>query len=159
MRLVNLTFNALAVILVATACASQPVPTPVDVVGTAAAQLAAVMLTQTAGAFTLTPLPPTSTTTPSFTETPLPSPTSSEPPKPPRANQFTTCWRGPGPEYQHVTNITEKRKVDIIGIGSVDGWYVIRDPYFYNICWIQMAHVNVDPNMDLSWLPVMTPQP
>ncbi len=159
MRLIKLTFVVLAGILIASACAPQATPTPVDIVGTAAAQLAAVMLTQTAGAATPTPLPPTITLTPSFTETPIPPPTSSEPPKPPRVNQFTTCWRGPGPEYQHVTNIDEKRKVDIIGIGSVEGWYVIRDPYFYNICWIQAAHVNVDPAMDLSWLPVMTPQP
>lgn len=159
MRLVNFTHLVFAVILIATACAPRAAPPPVDVVGTAAAKLAEVMLTQTAGAVSPTPIPPTLTLTPSFTETPLPTNTPSGPLKPPRTTQFTSCWKGPGPEYLRITNIAEKRKIEIIGIGSVEGWYVIRDPYFYNICWIEAAYVSIDPAMDLSWLPVMTPAP
>ena len=150
---------SLSILLIATACTPKATPTPVDIIGTTAAELAAVMLTQTAGAHSPTPPPPTITLTPSFTETPTPEPTRSEPPKRPVVTEFTGCWTGPGDTYTLISNIDPKKYVEIIGMGNVDGWYVIRNPYFRNPCWIQKAHVRVDPNMDLSVFPVMTPGP
>ncbi len=149
----------LAIALITPACTPKTTPPAVDVIGTTAAELAIVMLTQTAGAHSPTPPPPTITPTLSFTETPTAEPTRSEPPKRPVVTEFTGCWTGPGDTYTLISNIDPKKYVEIIGFGNVDGWYVIRNPYFRNPCWIQMAHVRVDPNMDLSVFPVMTPGP
>ncbi len=159
LKSIRLITTSLALILIGSACAPQVTSTPVDVVGTTAAELAMVMLTQTAGAYTPTPLPPTITLTPSFTETPLPEPTSSDPPKRPVVTEFTGCWTGPGPTYTLISNIDPKKYVDVIGIGDVPGWYIIRNPYFRNPCWIEAAYLKIDPRMDFSIFPVMTPGP
>lgn len=154
----RVTIIGFAFILTSTACAPKATPTPVDIMSTAA-QLAMVMQTQTAGAYSPTPPPPTITPTPSFTNTPVASPTSSEPPKRPLVTEFTGCWTGPGPTYTLISNIDAKKRVDIIGTGNVSGWYIIRNPYFHNPCWIEAIYLKIDPNMDLSVFPVMTPGP
>ncbi|MCE9647616.1 MAG: hypothetical protein K8S20_16610 [Chloroflexi bacterium] len=153
-------FLAATVIILslATACSPKATPTPVDIMGTAA-QLASSMLTQTVAAFSPTPLPPTETATPSFTDTPIPTETNSAPPKRPVVMEFTGCWTGPGDTYTLISNIDPKKYVDVIGIGSEPGWYVIRNPYFHNPCWIEIAHLKIDPRMDFSVFPVMTPGP
>ena len=145
---------------IGTACTPKAAPTPeVDVIGTTAAQLAVVMLTQTAGAYSPTPPPPTVTLTPAITETPVPAPTSSEKPKRPFVTEFTGCWTGPGDNFTLISNIDPKKYVEIIGIGTEPGWHIIRNPYFRNPCWIQTVYLKIDPNLDLSKLPVMTPGP
>jgi hypothetical protein len=158
MKLPRLIMFSLVISVMIGACAPAATPTPVDIAGTAV-QLAMEMQTQTAGAYSPTPLPPTVTLTPSFTETPTPAPTSSEPPKRPLTTEFTGCWTGPGEQYTLISNIDPKKRVEVIGIGSEPGWYVIRNPYFHNPCWIEIAHLKVDPNMDFSVFPVMTPGP
>jgi len=148
----------LEIIFITTACTPKATATPVDIMGTAA-QLALVMLTQTVAAFSPTPMPPTDTPTPSFTDTPAVTPTKTAPPKRPVVMEFTGCWTGPGDTYTLISNIDPKKYVDVIGIGSVPGWYVIRNPYFHNPCWIEIAHLKIDPNMNFSIFPVMTPGP
>jgi hypothetical protein len=162
-KILHMTIIGVVTVLISVSCAPKATPAPVDILGTAA-QLAMVMQTQTAGASSPTPLPPTITPTPSFTETPLPEPTSSEPtssepPKRPRVTEFTGCWTGPGDTYTLISNIDLKKYVEVIGIGNEPGWYVIRNPYFHNPCWIEIAHLKIDPNMDFSVFPVMTPGP
>jgi hypothetical protein len=161
MKLRFLCLTGLVLILMISACTPKATPTPVDTIGTMAAQLASEMLTQTVAAYSPTPPPPTATLTPiPVTDTPTAEPTSSEPPKPPRVLKFSPCWLGgPGAEYPLDSNISEKKRVDILGIGSVEGWYVIRNPYFHKPCWIEAVNVEVDPNMDMSQFPVMTPEP
>jgi hypothetical protein len=145
--------------LICTACAPKATPTPpVDIMGTAA-QLAMLIQTQTAGAASPTPLPPTITPTPSLTNTPPPEPTSDKPIRRPLVTEFTGCWTGPGDTYTLISNVAEKKYVDVIGIGDVPGWYVVRNPYFHNPCWIQIAYLQIDPRMDFSVFPVMTPGP
>lgn len=161
-------FRKLAIVfllgLVIAACAPQAPATPtVDVVGTVAAQLASEMLTQTAGAVTSTPLPPTETPTPAFTDTPV-APVEKPAVSPPRIIAVTGCWTGPGESYTLISNIeprasTGKLQVTILGIGSEPGWYVIRNPYFNNPCWVAAENMEIDPNMDLAQFPVMTPSP
>ena len=158
-KFLRITIISIAITIIGAACTPQATPTPVDVIGTTAAELAMVMLTQTAGAYSPTPPPPTITLTPSFTETPTAEPTRSEPPKRPVVLEFTGCWTGPGEQYTLISNIDPKKYVDVIGIGSEPGWYVIRNPYFRNPCWIQIADLKIDPNMDFSVFPVMTPGP
>ncbi len=159
----NLHFRGLAVIGLATmlsvmACTPEATAEPVDTAGTLAVQLASVMQTQTATASSPTPLPATVTPTPSPTDTPTVEPTRG-PVKRPAINKFTGCYYGPGLEYGLDSNISENKKVEIVGIGSTPGWYIIINPYFHKQCWVAASDLEVDSAMDLSTLPVMTPKP
>ncbi len=157
----RITLTLFAVILI-TACAPQAATPTVDVVGTTAAQLAVVMLTQTAGAVTATPLPPTETPTPAVTDTPA-VPTEKPQITPPRLIAQTGCWTGPGDSYTLISNIElnqqGRKNVTILGMGSEPGWVVIRNPYFNNPCWVKLESMEIDPNMDMTQFPVMTPGP
>lgn len=145
-----------------TACTPQAATPTLDVVGTVAAQLAADMLTQTAGAVTSTPVPPTVTLTPAFTDTPTPTLPPSQI-NPPRLIAQTGCWTGPGDTYTLISNIElnakGRKNVIILGMGSVPGWVVIRNPYFYNPCWVPLSAMEIDPHTNLAAFPVMTPGP
>ena len=145
-------------ILTMAACAPPATADPVDLPGTLAVQLASVMQTQTAAASPPTPLPATVTPIPSPTETPTVEPTKG-PAKRPAILKFTGCYYGPGLEYGLDSNISENKKVEIVGIGSTPGWYVIINPYFHKQCWVAASDLWIDPAMDLSTLPVMTPRP
>lgn len=157
----KVTITLLTVTLLA-ACAPQAATPTVDVVGTTAAQLAASMLTQTAGAVTATPLPPTETPTPAVTDTPA-VPTEKPQITPPRLIAQTGCWTGPGDSYTLISNIElnqqGRKNVVILGMGSEPGWVVIRNPYFNNPCWVKLESMEIDPNMDMTQFPVMTPGP
>lgn len=145
------------------ACAPQATATPVDVVGTMAVEIAAMMQTQTAGASTPTPLPPTASATPGFTETPSSPPTQTPQPKSPAVVVFAGCYTGPGETYTLISNIdpsirkSGRQVVTILGMGSEPGWVVIRNPYFNNPCWIKLENLEIDPAYDLTQFPVMTP--
>ncbi|MBK6794027.1 MAG: hypothetical protein IPG80_16190 [Anaerolineales bacterium] len=165
MRLIfsrNIALAALVLILL-TACAPQAATPTVDIVGTTAAQLAVVMLTQTAGAVTATPIPPTETPTPAFTDTPSGPPTDRPQAKPAALIAQTGCWTGPGDTYTLISNIElnarGRKNVIILGMGTEPGWVVIRNPYFNNPCWVRIENMDIDPNMDMSQFPPMTPGP
>lgn len=145
--------------LLLSACAPEAAAPTVDTIGTVAAELASGFLTQTAGAATATPSPEPDTPTPGVSDTPTGEPTSSEPPARPVIRNFTGCYYGPGPGYELDSNIASGKRVDIVGVGSVAGWYVIINPYFHKECWVAAAELEIDPAMDLSALPVMTPRP
>jgi hypothetical protein len=146
------------------ACVPQASPTPiVDVAGTLAMEIAAMMQTQTAGAATPTPPPPTETATPAFTDTPASPPTETPEPYPPAVIVFAGCYRGPGETYTLISNIdpsirkSGRQVVTILGIGNEPGWIVIRNPYFNNPCWIRQENMDISPATDLAAYPVMTP--
>lgn len=149
----------------AAACAPQATPVPVDIAGTLAVELAAMMQTQTAGAATSTPLPPTATETPSFTDTPSEPLTETPKPQPPAVIKFAGCYAGPGENYTLISNIdpsirkSGRQIVNILGVGSEPGWVVIENPYFHNPCWIRMENMEIGPQIDLSQYKVMTPAP
>ena len=147
----------LGIAFIATACTSAPVPqTPTaDALSTLVFMQASIMQTQTAMA--ASPTPSITPTAPPATETFTPEPTSNVPLKRPVVTAFADCRRGPGPQYVHVTNIAAKRYVTFIGVGSIPGWYIVREPYFRNICWIEAIYLKLDPRMDVSTYPVMTP--
>jgi hypothetical protein len=154
----------LTVILAGTACVPQATATPVDVIGTTAAELAVVMLTQTAGAVTATPIPPTVTLTLAPTETPIP-PTEEVKRQPPVVITFVPCYTGPDESYTFISNIdpsirkSGKQVVEILGAGSEPGWVVIRNPYFNNPCWVREENMEIGSHIILSDYPVMTPGP
>jgi len=143
-----------------TACAPTVPATPtVDVIGTRSAELASMMMTQTVEAYSPTPPPsPTFTATPAFTETPTLEPTPEVIPLPKVIGPAPCYKNGPGVPGSPITsNISDFKDVEIVGIGSVSGWYVIIDPYFYTQCWIAAENLNINPNFDLSVYPTMTP--
>lgn len=144
------------------ACTPKATPTP-DIIGTTAAQLVMVMLTQTAGAVTATPIPPTASPP---TETPtLPPPTEEVKRLPPVVITFVPCYTGPDESYTFISNIdpsirrSGKQVVEILGAGSEPGWVVIRNPYFNNPCWVNVENMEIGPHIILSDYPVMTPGP
>ena len=117
------------------------------------------LLPQPAAAASPTPLP-----SPTPTVTPIPSPTEastatpdSDAPKRATVNKLAACWFGPGPTYQLESNISNGKKVELLGIGSVEGWYVIVNPYFHQPCWIAAEDLDITTATDTSTLPVMTP--
>lgn len=134
---------------------TNPTPT-VDVIGTTAAQLASVMLTQTAAAYTPTPLPATDTPIPLFTDTPALEPTPAVT-SIPFISQSAPCYAGPGSGYPLVSNLSELEEVFVMGIGSVPGWYIIENPYYGSQCWVSAQVLTLGPNFDLSSLPIINP--
>ena len=159
LRFLISTVIGLAIIGFATACTPEAAtPPPVDSIATLSVEMAHLMQTQTAMASSPTPLPATATPSPGPTDTPTIEPTN-RPIKRPAIKKFTGCYYGPGLEYGLDSNISENKKVEIVGIGSTPGWYVIINPYFHKQCWIAASDLEVDPAMDLSVLPIMTPKP
>lgn len=141
--------------IIVTACGPQATPPPtIDVISTIAVQLASQMQTQTAAAYSPTPLPVTDTPIPTATETIVPTPAATALPE---VVGQTPCYTGPGASYPLTSNITATKKVEIVGIGSIPGWYVINNPYFGSTCWVSIDHLKLDPASDFSNLPVITP--
>lgn len=143
-------------------CAVQAPPSPTadaDFISTSVHETVYAPLTLTAAAPTLTPSP---TLPPLPTETIIPNPTSDTPIRRPFTTEFAGCWTGPGSQYTLISNISPKKYVELIGVGDTPGWYVIRNPYFHNPCWIEAIYLKFDDRMDpsdTSKYPVMTPKP
>jgi hypothetical protein len=147
------------------ACAPEATPPPVDIAGTVAVQLASSMLTQTAAAYSPTsppsPSPFPATETPIPTITAVPEATKDQSVSIIRLKNLPdpqpACRLGPGDSYELTSYINTPKDVELLGIGSVPGWYVIKNPYFGSPCWIPVDIVEIDPAMDLSNFPVITP--
>jgi hypothetical protein len=140
------------------ACAPAAKTPPPGAVDTMVAQAAFDLLTQTAAASSPTPLPPSVTPSPLWTETPAVTPTETEPPPWPRTLSYAACWLGgPGPDWHLEVNVPKGRGVEVIGVGSVAGWLILRDYKFQRPCWILATDLKIDPGTDFSGLPVMTP--
>jgi len=135
------------------ACSPQPTPMPVDAMSTSIALGVIVAQSQTAQA-----LPPSPTATATQTPTPLPTVTSS-PTQQPVVVRLAACWFGPGRAYRLESNIKEGEVVELLAVGTVPGWYIIRNPYFHQPCWIQAENLSLDPMFDPSPFPMMTPLP
>ncbi len=125
---------AISAVIAMGACTSKATPPPVDTMATNVAQLAFDMLTQTAAAASPTP---TQTLTPAPTDTPAVTATSEDYGRQPMTLSYAACWFGPGASYRLESNISKGKGVDLLGIGSVPGWYIIRNPYFHQPCWIR----------------------
>ncbi len=153
-------YRMMLILLIASAsiaaCGPTAAPAPtVDAVGSIAAQMASVMLTQTAAAYA--PPPPPSTPTLAATPTPSVEPTETQ-----AGNIITVinrppCYFGPGPSYPLDSYINTPKKFELKGVGSVPGWFIVVNPYFHTLCWISAEYVQTPVGMDLSAFPVMTP--
>ena len=132
----------------------QTTPTPVDSsMATNIALGVIVAQSQTAQA-----LPPSPTAT--ETQTPIPSPTfTSAPTQQPVVKNYAQCWFGPGQAYRLESNIEAGEVVEFLAVGTIPGWYIIRNPYFHQPCWIQAENLSLDPAFDFGQFPMMTPLP
>jgi hypothetical protein len=134
-------------------CSPQATPPPVDSLATSIALGVIAAQSQTAQAL---PATPTSTAT----QTPTPSPTvTSGPTQQPVVIHLAACWFGPGRAYNLESNIEEGEIVEFLAVGTVPGWYIIRNPYFHQPCWIQAENLSLDPAFDPGQFPMMTPWP
>ena len=151
---------ALALVIVTGCTPKAATPPPVDVAGTIAVQLASSMLTQTVAAYSPTPPPVTPTLTPTIvpmtpTETVYVATNRPKIQKDPQA----ACWKGGPPSlgYKLDSNITFPKSVDLLGVGSIPGWYIIRNPYFHAPCWVSAEDLQILSDINISTYPVMTP--
>ena len=152
----------LVIILNMVACQAEDARPTVDVASTLAVQLASTMIAQTAAAYSPTPLPsstPLPATETSFpTEISTSEPTGNQPlivnvvgePDPP-------CTFGPGSSYEIESYIHTPKEVELLGVGNVPGWYVIKNPYFGAPCWLPTERIEIDAAINLSTLPVIAP--
>ncbi len=110
------------------------------------------------------PAPTESSTPVPATDTPTLTPT----PQNPLVTTTAYCWSGPADKtlkYELVSSIQAGTRVQLLGKGIVDGWWIIRNPRYNDPCWIQQDDVQIDPGTDLSalktfdvpWTPTPTP--
>ncbi len=156
MNMLRRTLIALTLLGSVAGCAPRPATPSANDLATTVAGAAFSLMTQTAAAASPTPSP-TATSTPLPTDTPTPDVTVTPEHTNPLVLNFAGCYFGPGPTYTLESNINKGIRVELIGIGSEDGWYVIRNPYFHRPCWIAATDIHVEPGMNTVDLPVMTP--
>jgi len=101
---------------------------------------------QSASTASLTPIPVTNTASaPTFTATP----------QNPLVTTTAYCWSGPTSKtltYELISSIQAGTRVQLLGKGIVDGWWVVKNPRYGDPCWIQQQYVQVDPLFDSSTL-------
>jgi hypothetical protein len=151
-RLFHLISSGLAVFILLSACAPAATPTSIqaDVVGTRAAELASMMLTQTVAAYSPTP-PPTVTPEPTATATIEPTPVEIKPPT--IKNGPAPCYVKPSTTSALTSHITDTKIVELLAVGAAPGWYKIMNPYFHTPCWVSEEYLD-HSNADLSTFPI-----
>jgi hypothetical protein len=112
---------------------------------------AALALTQTApiGAETSTPAAASPTTAPAVTPVQ----------QGPLVTIDSLCWVGPGNQYEVVSAIRTGTHVELLGRGTIAGWYIVRNPIYHDPCWVQATSLQIDPAFDLTGLPYFSPPP
>lgn len=95
----------------------------------------------------------TSTATPFPSNYTRPTPASPNP----SAIKDTLCWVGPGPGYEVISAIKKGTVLELLGRSTLPGWFIIRNPTYLDPCWMQASDLQIDPNLDLSGLPLFNP--
>jgi len=93
------------------------------------------------------PLPPTETSLPSATPTP----------QAPLVLRDTLCWVGPGSYYEVVSALKKDTNVELLGRGSISGWWVVRNPIYNDPCWVRENDLLIDPAYDTTNLKIFNP--
>lgn len=144
------------VLLLAIIACNIPTATPTLDVG--ATSVAATLSALQTGVFaSQTALAVDKTSTPAVTNTLQLqiSPTSGNP----HIIRDALCWVGPGNAYEVVSSVKTGTQVQLLGRGSLAGWYIINNPIYHDPCWIEAANLQIDPGYDLSGLPIINPPP
>lgn len=95
------------------------------------------------------------------TETPAPINTSTSTPVPqnPLVLRDSLCWVGPGNKYDVVSALKTGTRIELIGRGTVDGWWVISNPIYKDACWVRAEDIQIEPGFDTSTLKLIDPPP
>lgn len=105
---------------------------------------------------------PTSTPTPEENATPTPTATEALPistPQNPLVLEATLCWKGPGAQYEVVSALKKDERIELIGQGSIAGWWIVNNPIYHDPCWAQTKDLQIEPGYNTSALPIYTPPP
>lgn len=109
---------------------------------------------------------PISTSTPvpevGVTLAPIPSATELLPtstPQNPLVLETTLCWKGPGTQFEVVSALKKDERVELIGQGSLAGWWIVDNPIYHDPCWAQAKDLRVEPGYNTAALPIYTPPP
>jgi uncharacterized protein YgiM (DUF1202 family) len=105
---------------------------------------------------------PTSTPVPEENSTPTPTATESLPtatPQNPLVLETTLCWVGPGAQYDVVSALKKDERVELIGQGSISGWWIVDNPIYHDPCWAQAKDLQIEPGYNTSALQVYYPPP
>ena len=107
---------------------------------------------------------PTSTPVPEVNVTFAPSPTETSvlptaTPQNPLVLETILCWKGPGDQYEVVSALKKDERVEIIGIGSFAGWWIVNNPIYHDPCWAQAQYFQFEPGYSTAGLPIYTPPP
>ena len=151
-RVLHFTAIGILVICLIAACRPHAFSPPMDSLATKIALGVMAARTQTSQAFAMLP-------TATATQTSTPAPTVPGPTQQPVVIKFSQCWFGPGRAYNLESNINPGDTVDLLAVGTVQGWYIIRNPYFHQPCWIQAENLSLGPTFNPSPFPLMTPWP
>lgn len=105
---------------------------------------------QSAATGTLPPIPVATDTSPPSV---IPTPAN------PLVIKDSLCWVGPGVIFEVVSAIQKGTRVELLGRGSVDGWWVVRNPIYKDPCWIPAENLQIEPGYNVSGLQIYYPPP
>jgi uncharacterized protein YgiM (DUF1202 family) len=154
----NFVYSALTfvlLILMVSGCNLPAGKSGVDAAATFAAATVNAFETAIAATLTAAPVSIPPTTAPVI----VGPPTSTATPQNPIVSQLALCWTGPGNAYPVVSSVKVGTSVELIGVGSISGWYIIRNPTYHDPCWIEAKNLKIDPNYNLSTLKIFNPPP
>ena len=100
---------------------------------------------------------PTASSTPVAATNTTGAPTLTPTPQNPLVTTTAYCWSGPTDKtlkYELISSIQAGTRVQLLGRGSVDGWWIVKNPRYGDPCWIQQQDVQIDLSYDLSTLKV-----
>ncbi|MGH9785058.1 MAG: choice-of-anchor Q domain-containing protein [Terriglobia bacterium] len=74
-------------------------------------------------------------------------------------NTTALCWKGPGTQYDGVSSLQSGTEVTVLGIGAVEGWFVVHNPRYNVPCWFDANYLDVGPSLDLDTLQIFPVPP
>ena len=124
--------------------------------------LVATWAAATLSALTVSVPTPTIAPAPTESATPIPTATEAPPtatPQNPLVLETTLCWKGPGDQYEVVSALKKDERVELIGQGSIAGWWIVNNPIYHDPCWAQARDLQIEPGYNTAALPIYTPPP
>ncbi|GAB4503976.1 MAG: hypothetical protein Fur0043_09690 [Anaerolineales bacterium] len=124
-----------------------------------AATVVALTLSALPTAAVLPPPPIENAATPLPTATETSTPTFTPTPQNPLVLKTSLCWAGPGPVYEVVSALKQGERVELLGQGSIAGWWIVKNPIYKDPCWVQAVDLQLDPAMNATNLKIYYPPP
>ena len=67
---------------------------------------------------------------------------------------LTLCYWGPGAEWGTVSSLAKGLRVEIVGVGELEGWLIVVNPNYEGVtCWVDIDNVVAPPDLEMSSLP------